>query len=187
MFGVVGDRYPSNALHRTPATRLPVTHITHKQVTSERNSERAKALNRWNGKWAGLDYSPSSLSGDTMSYQTNNSDTHALAILGMYQGRGSGRALWHPETIVNCLRQLERWTRRALLNRRTRLQCFEGCGVQRVTDAYPNRTARLDCGHLRGIHTLTEERYKDLVDQSKGLKVTGRNARVGGYEKVEAK
>jgi len=122
-----------------------------------------------------------------MSYQIQNADTHALAITAMYQGQGSGRALWHPETIVNTLRQLERWTRRALLNRRTRLQCFEGCGVQRVIDAYSNRTALLSCGHKRGIHTLTEERYKDLVDQSKGLKVVGRNARVGGYEKEGAK
>ena len=56
-----------------------------------------------------------------------------------------------------------------------------------MMDAYPNRTCKLKCGHLRGIHTLTEERYKDLVEQSKGLKVVGRNARVGGYEKVEAK
>jgi hypothetical protein len=122
-----------------------------------------------------------------ISYQIKNADTHALAITAMYQGKGSGRALWHPETIVNTLRQLERWTRRALLNRRTRLQCFECQSVQRVKDAYPNRTALLECGHSRGVHTLTEERYKDLVDQSRGLKVTGRNARVGGYEKVEEK
>jgi len=64
---------------------------------------------------------------------------------------------------------------------------FECQSVQRVKDAYPNRTTLLECGHSRGIHTLTEERYKDLVDQSKGLKVVGRNARVGGYEKEGAK
>lgn len=117
------------------------------------------------------------------------SDTHALGVLASYAGRGSAPAPapWNPTRIVECLRQLERWTRRALLNRRTRLQCFEGCGVQRVIDAYPNRTALLSCGHKRGIHTLTEERYKDLVEQSKGLKVVGRNARVGGYEKEGAK
>jgi hypothetical protein len=109
-----------------------------------------------------------------------------LATEEKYSGRG-GQAPWNPTRIVACLRQLEHWTRQALLNRRTRLQCFEGCGVQRVMDAYPNRTCKLKCGHLRGIHTLTEERYKDLVEQSKGLKVVGRNARVGGYEKVEAK
>ena len=114
-------------------------------------------------------------------------DLHGLSVTGLYEGKGSERALWHPETIINTLRQLERWTRRALLNRRTKLQCLEGCGVQIATDAYPNRKALLSCGHKRGIHTLTEERYKDLVEQSKGLKVVGRNARVGGYEKVEAK
>jgi len=122
-----------------------------------------------------------------MSYQIKNADTHALAITAMYQGKGSAPAPWNPTRIVECLRQLERWTRRALLNRRTRLQCFEGCGIRRVIDAYPNRTARLECGHLRGVHTLTDERYTDLVEQSKGLKVVGRNARVGGYEKAEEK
>jgi len=110
---------------------------------------------------------------------------HTLAVEGLHEGKGTGHAPWNPERIVNCLRQLEQWTRRALLNRKTRLQCFEGCGVQRVVDAYSNRTALLDCGHGRSIHTLAEERYRELVEQSQGLTVRGRNARVGGYGRLE--
>jgi hypothetical protein len=109
---------------------------------------------------------------------------HTLAVEGLHEGKGTGQPS-NPERILNCLRQLEQWTRRALLNRKTRLQCFEGCGVQRVVDAYSNRTALLDCGHGRSIHTLAEERYRELVEQSQGLTVRGRNARVGGYGRLE--
>jgi hypothetical protein len=61
---------------------------------------------------------------------------HTLAVEELHEGKGTGQP-WNPERILNCLRQLEQWTRRALLNRKTRLQCFQGCGVQRVVDALP--------------------------------------------------
>jgi hypothetical protein len=106
---------------------------------------------------------------------------HTRAIEGLYEGRGNGLAPWNPTKIVECLRQLERWTRRALLRRKTRLQCFEGCGVQTVTDAYPNRTSRLQCGHTRQTHTMSDSEYADLVERANGLKIQ-RNAVLGGFE-----
>jgi len=33
-------------------------------------------------------------------------------------------------------------------------------------------------------YTMTDSEYQRLVERAKGLKVTGRNARVGGYELV---
>ena len=108
-------------------------------------------------------------------------DTHRLAVTGLYQGKGSDQAPWNPTRIVACLRQLERWTRRALLNRHTRLQCLEGCGIQKVVDAYSNR-CKLSCGHLRQTHTLRDDEYKRLVELAEGLKVIRANARVGGWE-----
>jgi hypothetical protein len=110
---------------------------------------------------------------------------YTLAVEGLHEGKGAGDAPWNPERIVNCLRQLEKWTRRALSNRKTRLQCFAGHGLQRVADAFPNRTCKLKCGCIRSIHTLSDERYRELVERSQGLKIKGRNARVGGYGRLE--
>ena len=113
--------------------------------------------------------------------ETGYADAHGLAVTGLYAGKGSSGAVWNPTRIVACLRQLERWTRRALLNRHTRLQCLEGCGIQKVVDAYSDR-CKLECGHSRQTHTLRDDEYKRLVELAEGLKVIRANARVGGWE-----
>jgi|ERR1700678_1229536 len=113
-------------------------------------------------------------------------DTYGLAVTGLYAGKGSGCAPWNPTRIVECFKQLERWTRLSLLHRKTRLHCFNCHTVQTVTDAY-NHTAALACGCKRPVHTMTDSDYVNLVERAKGLQVTGRNARVGGYELVKVK
>jgi hypothetical protein len=117
-----------------------------------------------------------------MKFAMTYDDIHDLGVTASHAGKGSGSVLLHPETIVRCLKQLERWTRLALLNRKTKLNCPEH-GLQRVTNCY-NHTATLACECKRSVHTMTDSDYQDLVSRAQGLKVTGRNARVGGYELV---
>jgi hypothetical protein len=119
-----------------------------------------------------------------MRFALTYDDIHALGVLASYAGKGSEAVLPHPETIVRCLKQLEHWTRLSLLHRKTRLHCFECQTVQTVTDGYSNRFCKLKCGHTRSVHTMSDSEYADLVERANGLQVTGRNARVGGWDLV---
>jgi hypothetical protein len=95
-------------------------------------------------------------------YKKTYADTHALAVTSLYEGRGSG-APSNPTKVVNTLRQLEQWGRPALLHRKTKVMCFQGCGTQQVTDAFPNREVLLACGHSRPVTTMTQREYSELI------------------------
>ena|ERR1022692_2827863 len=102
--------------------------------------------------------------------RAGNPTDYAEAVLSLHAGRGTQDALWHPETIVNTLRQLERG-RITLKHLKTALLCFTCQSVQRVEDVYPDKTCVLACGCKRPANTLSTERYKGLVEAADGLKV----------------
>lgn len=113
-------------------------------------------------------------------------DAHSLAVTGLYAGKGSSGAVWNPEKILTCLRNLARWQSvRALLNRRTRLYCEECRVVRPVVDYKPLASlAVLSCKHERPVSTMTDEEYSDLVRRASGLKIV-RNPTLGGFEVIQ--
>lgn len=97
-------------------------------------------------------------------------DVVIRAVTERYAGTGSSAVVLHPETVVRSLAQIEHWMRDSLLRRKTRLWCVECATTQKVVDAFSNRVCKLECGHRRPIHTMSESSYGDLLERAKGLK-----------------
>jgi len=74
---------------------------------------------------------------------------------------------WNSTRLRQAIKQAKVWSSRlALLNRRTKLLCLEGCGLQPCVDFRPMaKETVLRCGHTRKPQTeMTDAEHQELIE-----------------------
>ena len=74
---------------------------------------------------------------------------------------------WNSTRLRQAIKQAKVWSSRlALLNRRTKLLCPEGCGLQPCVDFRPMaKETVLRCGHTRKPQTeMTNAEHRELIE-----------------------